>query len=40
MVDEDHAARGDIIRTILVARDRAVLLDVDLALLYGVTTAR
>jgi hypothetical protein len=39
MADEDHAARGDIIRTILVARDRAVLLDVDLALLYGVTTA-
>jgi hypothetical protein len=39
MADEDHAARGDIVRAILVARDRAVLLDVDLALLYGVTTA-
>jgi len=38
MVDEDHTARGDIVRSILVIRDRAVLLDADLALLYGVTT--
>lgn len=38
MADEDHNARGDIVRAILVARDRAVLLDTDLATLYGVTT--
>jgi len=38
MADEDHNFRGDIVKAILVARDRAVLLDVDLALLYGVTT--
>lgn len=38
MADEVHNARGDIVRSILVARDRAVLLDADLALLYGVTT--
>jgi hypothetical protein len=38
MADEDHTARGDIVSAILVARDRAVLLDVDLAQLYGVTT--
>ena len=38
MADEDHTARGDIVRSILVVRDRAVLLDADLALLYGVTT--
>jgi hypothetical protein len=38
MTDEDHTPRGDIVRAILVARDRAVLLDVDLAQLYGVTT--
>jgi hypothetical protein len=39
MADEDHTARGDIVRAILVVRDRAALLDVDLAALYGVTTA-
>src|SRR5688572_27456183 len=38
MANEDHNPRGDIVKAILVARDRAVLLDVDLALLYGVTT--
>lgn len=38
MANEDHTTRGDIVRSILVARDRAVLLDVDLAQLYGVTT--
>jgi hypothetical protein len=38
MADEDHTTRGDIVEAILVARDRAVLLDVDLAQLYGVTT--
>jgi len=38
MADEDHNARADIVKAILVARDRAVLLDVDLALLYGVST--
>lgn len=39
MPDQDHIARGDIVKTILVARDRAVMLDVDLAELYGVSTA-
>lgn len=38
MADEDHTARGDIVRAILVSRDRPVLLDVNLAQLYGVTT--
>jgi hypothetical protein len=38
MADEDHNFRGDIVRAILVARDRAVLLDVDLASLYGAST--
>lgn len=38
MADEDHNPRGDIVRAILVARNRAVLLDSDLATLYGVTT--
>ena len=38
MADEDHSARGDIVRAILIARNRAVLLDADLAALYGVTT--
>jgi len=38
MADEGHNAREDIVRAILVARDRALLLDADLALLYGVTT--
>jgi len=38
MADEEHDPRGDIVKSILVARDRAVLLDVDLALLYGVST--
>lgn len=37
MPDEVHDT-PDILRVILVARDRAVLLDVDLATLYGVNT--
>lgn len=39
MAEEDALPRGDIVQSILVARDRAVLLDVDLAELYGVATA-
>jgi hypothetical protein len=39
MPDEDQIARADIVRAILVARGRTVLLDVDLAELYGVPTA-
>src|SRR5690349_8525979 len=39
MTDEPSPLRGDIVRSILVARNRAVLLDSDLAELYGVTTA-
>jgi hypothetical protein len=39
MADQVQSPGGDIVKAILVARDRAVLLDVDLALLYGVTTA-
>src|SRR5512144_3221727 len=38
MADENATAGEDIVWAILVARDRAVLLDVDLARLYGVTT--
>lgn len=38
MPNENQIARGDIVKSILVARDRAVLLDVELAALYGVTT--
>jgi hypothetical protein len=38
MADEDHNGGDDIVRAILVARNRAVLLDADLATLYGVTT--
>lgn len=38
MPDEQQSVRADIVRTILVARDRTVLLDLDLAELYGVTT--
>ena len=38
MPDDDETVRGDIVRTILVARNRTILLDVDLAELYGVTT--
>jgi hypothetical protein len=38
MGDENATAGEDIARAILVARDRAVLLDVELARLYGVTT--
>jgi len=38
MSDENQAVQGDVIKAILVARNRAVLLDVDLAVLYGVST--
>jgi hypothetical protein len=38
MPNEGQIERRDIVKSILVARDRAVLLDVDLAVLYGVTT--
>ena len=38
MSNEVAIARRDIVKSILVARDRAVLLDADLAALYGVTT--
>ena len=39
MPDDDQTVRGDIVRTILVARNRTIVLDVDLAELYDVTTA-
>jgi hypothetical protein len=38
MTDDAHNLRGDIVKAILVARNRAVLLDADLATLYGVAT--
>ena len=38
MRDENQIVPQTIVKAILVARDRAVLLDVDLAPLYGVTT--
>ena len=39
MSEETQVTRGDIVKSILVARGRAVLLDVDLAALYGVATS-
>jgi phage regulator Rha-like protein len=39
MTAEHHVKPRDIANSILVARDRAVLLDIELAELYGVTTA-
>jgi hypothetical protein len=36
--EEVHAVSSDIVRFILFARERTVLLDADLAALYGVTT--
>jgi len=38
MLDQNQIAPQEIVKAILVARNRAVLLDVDLAALYGVTT--